>query len=539
MSFSEVLFKLNVGVDTYNPDHADGLDLKFLRLKNIQPERNRFQTPRGLMLLQQIFAELDAIRSFAFYNIPTSQITNLYAISNTRVYEFDFAAQLFNIVAIYSSFNNTPDPYAKTSWLDATYVTKRFAPLVKLQGSTATEIAGAPGGRYMIIADSHLMIANTTSGGLEFPVRVQWSDLYAPESWAVGPASEADFFELSPDDGEVTGLSYQRGATLIYTRDRVWVGRYVKGNETTLGKYQFDTLFSGIGNIYHDAQIRVKEVDYFIGLDNFYKIDGFQLTEIGDPIWQYFQDTIVNANFQDSVIAIHVPDRYSVAWVYDHVDGGRWSVVYNYKENKWSDRDPEDVFCVNNFTFPVQGYLAYEDVDVAYEDMDTEYPPAPATYDGPWQLLGAGVRNLFGSYEGRILVPSSPAAYVKFNDAPFDCEFETFEFDFDELDEVKEISRLKVTYSLRNALLDPLDNNLELLIGSRNKRDDDVVWSPPILMIEQLADESVFHFRRDGIGKLVRFKLRWSNTLDFAITEFTKMSIYKLEQEDATESPEK
>lgn len=527
MSFKESLFNLNIGVDTYRPDIVDGMNLAFKRLKNVQPEMQRLKTPQGLEELQDITDVTTPIRSFALYTVPTSLFSSLYALSNTSVFIFDFATSLFLVSPIYTGFPNTEDPYAKVAWLDAAYVTKRNSALVKLQAEVATEVAGAPSGRYMIIADSHLLLANITDSG-DFPVRLQWSDLYAPEDFVIGPSSEADYFELSPDDGEITGLSYQRGVTLAYTRTRIWTMRYIKSVGDSPGRYQFDILFADVGNIYHNAQIRIKEVDYFIGADNIYKLDGFQLIEVGDPIWKFFQDTITNANFQNSVIAIHEPVRYEISWVYDHVDGYRWSIVYNYKEDKWSDRDPQDIYCNLNLDFPVQGYIPYEDVAEAYEDMGSD------TYDGAWQFLDTVIRYLYGSDAGKILRPSSPVVYTKIGEEEFECEIETFELDLNTIEDVKEFNKLTLLFSKVGSG----DPDLELSVGTRKHRAEDVVWSTAVPLTDMLANETAFYFRNKGVGKLVRFKLTWTNNSEYAITELVKLSLSTL-QEDGNSTPEK
>lgn len=523
----ENLFKLNLGVDTYRPDIVDGLAISFRRLKNVQPGLDRLRGPKGLSVLQAITGETNTIRSFAIYTVPTSLFTSLYALSNTSAYQFDFASSLFSTTPVYSSFPDSDDPFAKTAWLDACYVTKRNAKLVKLQDDVATEIANAPSGRYMTIADSHLLVANITNNTDDFPVRLQWSDLYAPESFTIGPASEADFFELSPDDGEITGLSSQRGITLVYTRTRVWTMRYIKSAGDSPGRYQFDILFSDVGNIFHNAQIRIKEVDFFIGDDNVYKLDGFQLKEIGDPIWDFFQSTIVNTGFQNSVIAIQEPAKYEVSWVYDHVDGYRWSVVYNYKEDKWSDRDPQNVYCNLNLSFPVRGYLAWQDISDTWADLDVE------TWNGEWQYLDTVVRYLYGTASGTVLVPSNPVVYTKPGELPFSCEAETFELDLDTIEDVKEINKLTLLFSKVGDGV----SDLALYVGTRKHRAEDVVWSAAVNLVDMLPNETAFYFRNLGVGKLIRFKFVWTNNVDYAITELVKLSFSSLE--NGNDNPEK
>lgn len=519
----EYVFKTAIGVDTYSPDIADELNLKVVRLKNVQPSGNRWVMPRGFNLKQSISGLNAAIRAFPFYNEPLSQISHLYAVSNTKVFVFDFISSSFLPTPLIT-FLNTDDIPCFVSWLSSAYMSKRGAGLIKLEEESASIVADAPSARYMIIADGHLMLLNTRDSVNSYPIRVQWSDLYAPESFTIGPASEADVFELSPDDGEGTGLSYQRGSTLIYTRSRIWIGRYIQGNIDVLGKYKFEVLYNGVGNLYHGARISVKEVDYFIAKDNIYKLEGFQLSEIGDPIWKFFKDTLTNTNYQKSVVAFNDADANEVFWLYDHVDGYQWSIVYNYKEDKWSDRDPSDVQSMIDLDFPFRGYTPIIDVLTPIEDM------GESTIDGDWQYLDFESNKLFGGSNGQIYLQSNPATYLKADGSGYECEAETFEFDFNTLLEIKETDLLKVLFERISG--HRINSDMRLLVGTRVSKENTVVWSAPIYLKDQSLDDSVFYFRNAGVGHLVRFKLQWTNSSNWKISEIVKLSFTKLENGD-------
>lgn len=524
MSFSETLFKTNIGVDTYSPDIAEGSALQVVRLKNLQPGFGRWTAPSG-NTTRQVLALDNVFRALPHYSEPLSQVAHLYAVSDTSIYVLNFTTGLFEVVAIYSALPNSNDVHAWTPWLDQVYLTKRNAGLLKLKNNLATLVADAPSGRYMIIADSHLMLLNVVEGGTSAPVRVRWSDLYNPERWDIATDSEADFYELSPDDSEGTGLSYQRGLTIIYTRSRIWTARYTPGNETTVGKFKFETLYNDVGNIYHGAKISVKEVDYFINKDNFYKLEGFQLSEIGDPIWKYFSETIVDTNFQNTVLALNDSSRNEVSWTYDHVDGMRWSVVYNYKENKWSDRDPQDVYSVLSLNFPFRGYIPIS----ALLHPFTFYTLPTYIITGDWQYLDLNASRLFGGSGGKVYEPRLPATYVKADNSPFECMFETFEFDFDNIMEVKEFDAIKLLFTRLTGVR--FNSTLALTIGYRSSHEEDVSWSQPILLKTQQNDDTIFKFRRDGVGHLVRLRFTWNNTTDWAITQIVKLSLTKLEDD--------
>lgn len=525
MSHEETLFKINVGVDTYNADIAVGNSLQFKRLKNVQPFSGRLVTPAGLTLKQQL-ALLTPILGFVYYSEPISQTAHLFAVSTTKVYVFSFITGEFETAPVFNTLVNTLDIPCWTAWLDSAYMSKRNAGLLKMQNRSVTVVPNAPSGRYMIIADGHLMLLNTVSAdGSSHPVRVQYSDLYEPEDWVVGPASEADAFELSPNDGEGTGLSYQRNMVMVYTRNRIWTARYTKGSEEVLGKFLFEVLYGSVGNVYHGALISVKEVDYFIGRDNFYSLDGSQLQEIGDPIWSFFKETLFNTNFQKSVTALADLTKHEISWTYDHVDGYRWSVVFNYKENKWSDRDPGVVYSNFFLDFPFRGYIPIADLSEPFTAFDLR------TITGDWQYLDFNEASLFGGEEGLVLKPSRPASYVDFADNGYACEMETFEVDYDSLLEIKEFDSFKLLFSVREGSL-RINSNLRMLVGHRSSREESITWSAPIYLRDQLSTDSVFFFRNVGVGKLVRFKFLWNNTTDWAITEIVKASLTKLTDDE-------
>lgn len=457
----------------------------------------------------------ETVRMFGYFIQPYEQYSDMYAITDTEVFQYDFAADTFHVGSIYK-FNVGNFPYCGVSWYDKFYVSKRGAGLVRLKGNSATKIAGAPGGRYMIVANSHLMLANLFSKSSAAPNQIQWSDLYAPEDFVISSASEADFFELEPGDGEITGLTAQRSGQNVYTPNSIWQGVYSNG------AFRFAVLYRGIGNIFHGGVVQVKGVDYFVDQASFFKLDGQQVQDIGDPIWKFFQETMINLGPKSILSTVVNVGTNEIAWVYDHKDGFRWSVVYNYKEDKWSDKDPQDVYCAQFLISPLRGYIVIDDVPDIIDTMSV-------TIDGDWQFPGNGPVEMYGTTLGRILIPSG--FYERPDGTPFDLEFETYEFYVDSLFNVKEIDKIKACYSGGG------QPNLQLTIGSRNHRFDPVVWSPIQQLSEQLPGETAFYFRKDGVGKFLRFRFKWQNTKTDYISELTNISFSKLDNGDDT--PEK
>lgn len=513
MQSNEKTFPLNQSVDTYNPDIVSA-ELKFSRLKNIQPRFGRFCLPNGLELVQELGDE--PIIAFAYYTQPIDKYSALYAITATSVYVFDFAAGEFDPTPIYDDFPGVLSPVMVVPWFDAVYVSMAQGRLVKLQADVATEVADAPGGRYGLSSNSHLMIAYPAQNGGEFPTRAQWSDLYLPESFVISSDSEADIFDFEATDEELTGLSYQRGANLFYTRNSVWIARYYP---LPTG-YKFEPLYTGIGNIYHGAQVRIKEVDIFIGEDNFYMIDGLQLSGIGDRIWAFFDSTIDKSDPNLVIRPIIDTRKNEVYWVYPHLTEGLWSIVYNYKEDKWSDRDPLGIQCFLNLKFPLRGFLVIDDIGDMIDDV-------PDMIDGDWQYLPVDFTSIVGAGIGKIFRFSD--GFGRFaesvSDTTFECEAETYELYYDKLSETKEINKLNLSFTGAG------DPDIQVQVGTRPHRLASITWSAAKLLADSVAGEKAFFFRNDGAGKLIRFKFLVNNTAEDYASQLDHLSFHHLENE--------
>ncbi len=521
--FKEQIFRLGDGVDVYNPDVTQA-DLKFKRLSNLQPYKGRLVSAKGFtQLTQLLFGE---VAGFAFSTEPYSLYSSFYAFTSQGVHSYDFFSDEFFALAY--TWPSGSAPVAFVSWYDRVYVSRKGAPIVRLLGPVATEVPNSPGARYMALSNNHLMVANLASGTQNYPNRIRWSDLYAPEDFEVREDSEADFFELEPGDGEITGLSYQRGNNLIYTRSSVWIARY---NPLPTG-YKFDPLYTDVGCAYHGSQVSVREKDYFIGSDNIYMIDGLQLVEIGDEIWDFFKQECTT-NPSTGFIRTRVnKQEHTIAWIFDSALGdpsapgaGYWSIVYNYKENKWSDRDPMGVFASIYFPYPLRGFTPIDDVSSIIDSA----PNDTNLIDGDWQYPVGIFSEMHGGYDGRIF--NDNLSRLRTGGLPLLCQIETYEFFAESLFNEKEFDVLCLHYAGEGR------PNIKLFIGTRNNRLAPIVYSSAVEAWDQLEGETVFHFRNKGVGKLVRFKFSWENTATNYVTELTNLSLNKLD--DGSNSTEK
>jgi hypothetical protein len=159
-----------------------------------------------------------------------------------------------------------------------------------------------------------------------------------------------------------------------------------------------------------------------------------------------------------------------------------------------------------------------------------------STYDGDWQYLGSVLSRLYGGPAGKVFSAGDPT-YLKNDGTSFSHEIETFEFDFEELDRVKEVDQLKLLFSVATGATFA-NSDLAIYIGHRNHRAESVTWTSATELVDMFDSDTAFFFRSKGVGKLIRFKFTWTNKATYAITELVKMSLFKLSI-DGNTNPEK
>lgn len=516
-------FRTSDGVNAYDPELVAS-ELVFFYLTNVEPRLGRLFSSRGYTQFQSLAATLaggDQLVGLSFYQLSTRSYVNLYVFSKTSVYWFDFSTALFNVTPIYTGFVSSLDPYVFLPWYDGLYVTKLLSPYVKLQRRTATVIADVPSARYGLVANSHAYLGGVNDGITSQMAQVRWSDLDDPESFAFdAQASEADFFDLEPDSLEITGLSYQRSSVFVYTPNTIWAGSYVGFP----GGFRHDPVFPGLGAIFHDCVVRSKEVDYFIGADGIYMLNGLQPVSIGDRIFERFiADVNVEPVGGDPTVSVrgYLDSRKNqVFWVYNSTaQGGMWSIVYNYKEQKWSERDPQGVRgWLDSPRIALRGYDAINNVSTTIDSTTT-------IIDNPFDGYPIVLPQLMtaGSKVGAVSKTSENR--LKLDGTAFAHTIETADFYFDDFIAIKEVNKANLVYTKTGAATP------QIQVGIRANQGDAVAWSSAI---NQSANEggSSFFFRSAGAGRYIRFRFTWSNADAIYITDVRLLSLTKVENQD-------
>jgi hypothetical protein len=505
-------FELTSGQDTYSPA-VSSTELKFSLLQNVEPRLKRLRMSTGFTSFQDL-GVAEPVYGFGMYTNQNGA-SEFYAFTKTKIYRFDFNTSLFDTTPIYSALPSTTDAYVVLPWYDCLYLTKPGAGYLKLAGSGVTVIDAALSAKFGVIAASHSHLANITSSDGTGQLRTKWSDLDLPESFDINPASsEADFFDIEPPGIRITGETYQRGTPLIYLESAIWRAEPIGYP----GGFITKPMFPGLGCIFENAVISHNELDFFIGADNFYVLNGTQPIPIGNDIWETFIADVKSDG--TAVVRVFKDTRKNqICWVYTNTSDNLWSVVYNSKENKWCERDPQEV--VSFFDAPrigVSGIATFDDFGV----LDT-FNAETASWNDAGKTDLVVLNQLAGiSFANGILTKPLDTFKRKYAGAQFAGVAETFDFFFDDVTEVKEFLKFTITFTGGGSPAPVIE------ISSRDRLSQADDWQAAVLS-ESVDDTYSGYFRAAGVGKFVKFRILIDNTDTDYITDLLFFSLTKVE----------
>lgn len=428
-----------------------------------------------------------------------------------------FFAEASETWAVLQGGFNFPDyPMALVPDFDGLFFSCLGQPIKKLRGKVILDVnteyaegSGLLSARYGIVANGHAFWANIQVGASRYPTRFGWSNLNSFEDYVIQVGSDADTFALEIQDLEITGLSYQRGAVIIYSKTAIWRGDYVGQPEI----YRFEPIYNGVGCRFHHSVVTIKEVDFFWGSDNIYQLDGLQLTVIGDEVWDYIKTQLFTGLGNQVIRGYTRPQENEVSWTFKNHYDDPLEVVFNYKERKWSFRHSQ--FVTANLPF-VNLAETFIPIDSVPPDVIDSPIYSNLTIDGEWQKLHLNSEEILGNKTGDLVRIREDFKFPYPN--PITLEILTYEMHFGSLRNTKTLDQVKLLYK---GFGQPV---IRCRIGARNHTGEDIVWSPFLSLAGQLRDDAKFFFRTYGVGKLLTVHFLVDNSLGNCVTEIYGVS---------------
>jgi len=195
----------------------------------------------------------------------------------------------------------------------------------------ASELNGtyAKQARHMIAYDDRLLIADIVVSGNRNPWMLKWSKIGDPSDWTDTTAGYKNFLDTQEP---ITGLGVVGGMLMVYKNTMYHISRKT-GNSTA--PFSFPQDRRGKGLYAPDALLHAEGTNYFMGLDDFYRMNGDVAEEIGASVRKKFFEICSDTELK-KVFGMANLRFNQVAWTVTDTDDHQWTFVYNYKEKSWS-----------------------------------------------------------------------------------------------------------------------------------------------------------------------------------------------------------
>lgn len=482
METKDILFSF--GQRDELPPVNSGEGVFALRIENALPQKKHLlPRPRRSRVLQgaEVFSKL------AYTFSPTNSTVGVYALSNKHFYSLDSNG----FSPFYTFDSSTDSRWAVVQWRDTLYFSKHNVLLKSLRFKSVSDVPVISNGtntyigaKYMISAHDKLWLGNLSQNSSIVSNRVRWSDTYNPERFEISESTEADYFDLSVDDKDITGLETHRNQVVIFTPNSIWTARYVGLPNV----YQFEPLYQGIGCTHHYSAIRVLDKIFFIAADGVYKLDSFQASPIGNQIWYTMQEDLKGVNQAPACV------DYSRKLIFWSI--GTKTYVYSYDEDRWTVI-PEASYASDML------HIFDGNISKPIDYYNTTFP------NNTPQIIDVGIDNY--NVKGKTFVASGNSVYA-FDESPNFVDTYVTKVELPpnlvtSLWTEKDLTSVKLLWKTVG------NPAVSLEVNSSDSLNDPGYNAPGVALSEgTLADESIFNLRNTRQGKLLKFTLNITST---------------------------
>jgi hypothetical protein len=151
-------------------------------------------------------------------------------------------------------------------------------------------------------------------------------------NWTPSVDDQCVFGRLTDTPGAITALRRLGEYAIYYKRNSMYLARYV-GIPLA---WEFSLVSDIIGAVGNESVVKIGQVHYFLGDDDFYSFDSNTVQSIGNQIREWFN---LNCNnlYRHKTIASHDRTEGVVYWFYPQgtsTTPSAW-VAYHYRTNRW------------------------------------------------------------------------------------------------------------------------------------------------------------------------------------------------------------
>jgi len=258
----------------------------------------------------------------------------------------------------------------------------------------------------------HLLYLGNTISGNNYPQRIDWSAQGKPEDFT---SSGSGNNNLAKSTDWITGSEILKNSLIVFKERSITMVHYVGGVNPFIFE---ENKIDGIGCSAGKTIGALGSSLVFLGWDNVYEYNGFNVTAVGDKIQKELINKI-NPEYINRSHAIIVEELNLYLLFVPTVGSDSCNAVWvwDYLEDNWSYWEFEDAICSTGY-YQSSGALTIGQLTDRIKDLDWRFGDRTITSISPITLLGDDAGNV---YEFNLLELND-------NDVAIDGEIKTKNF---------------------------------------------------------------------------------------------------------------
>jgi hypothetical protein len=181
--------------------------------------------------------------------------------------------------------------------------------------------------RYCVAFANRLVTADMQVSGSRNPWYLRWSKEGDPTDWT---DTTAGFVEFMDSEEPITGLGCVGEQLVVFRKTAYHLG-YRTGEPSS--PLAFDSPKRGIGLYAPYSLVHVAGTVAWMGLNDFYFLNGKEAESIGEPIRKKFFELVADDELE-SVFGVSNPRYHEVLWV-ANTSSGQYTFSYNWQDKTW------------------------------------------------------------------------------------------------------------------------------------------------------------------------------------------------------------
>jgi hypothetical protein len=259
-------------------------------------------------------------------------------------------------------------------------------PFASNNGATFVALGGTPPISSLCAASDYSLFLGQVG------TNTWWSSLSA-SVWTPSSATITVTADVEGIPGVLTSMIGVKGAMAMFKRQGCVVATY-----TQSPPYFWDVrkVSAEVGTPNQLSAISVKDRIWFLGPDDFYMLDGYDLIPIPNQLKEWFFRESYDVSYDYLVEARHDEPRNLIFWHYPSKNSGgvlNKYVCLNYRTGNWAFGSLT-IQCVLQGSVPASTGLTYDE----FGDMFATYDDIPdVPYD--WPVFGSNGQDLPGYFD--------------------------------------------------------------------------------------------------------------------------------------------